>query len=373
MLVTRSGPLLAETRLDRLRPLGRLGEPAYLAHARIVASLESLGAKDCARYFARPEPDARGETLAWHAGAEGPVRAWSDLSAEERSAAAPRLLAIRDRLAQICAARQAKDPEDGLARLLRIAAVSPGTDHLFLVGEQPVLAAWGFEGSGARFDTLRFAPEPPPMAAPPRAELRPVGQGWAWLAGWWWAPLALLALLALVWLLWSWWPDWSAPGPAGERVAAETRPPQLPAPRAAEPAAPAARAGTEPAPPRTGEVLSIPERGVDFLEGSWRTDSALVDRRDRKPVVQTFTFDRNGWGEVVTRRSDGIECRGRAQARRTPEGGLVIHGVELAVCSDGNAFVPFRLECGRGADRVSDCRGVNKDDGSTYDVVVRRL
>ena len=57
MLVTRAGPLLAATRLDQFRPLGALGEPAYLAHARLCAALEGLGALDCARYFARPEPD----------------------------------------------------------------------------------------------------------------------------------------------------------------------------------------------------------------------------------------------------------------------------------------------------------------------------
>jgi hypothetical protein len=368
MLMTRSGPLLAETRLDRMRPLGRLGEPAYMAHGRIVASLEILGAEDCARYFARPELDRRGDTLAWHAGAEGPVRAWRGLSAGERSAAAPRLVAIRDRLARICAAREAADPADGLSRLLRIAAVSPGTEHLFLVGDQPVLAAWGFEGESARFDTLRFAPDPAPLAAPPQQAV-PAARDWSWLTGWWWAPLALLTLLGVLWLLSSWWPDWSRPGPVGERVAAA---PAAPLPEPAPAAQPPAAAAPHP-PPRAGEVLSIPERGLEFLEGAWRTDSALVDRRDRKPVVQTFTFDRNGWGEVVTRRSDGVECRGRAQARRTPEGGLVIHGVELAVCTDGNAFVPFRLECGRGAGRVSDCHGINKDDGSTYEVVVRRL
>jgi hypothetical protein len=59
MLVTRAGPLLAATRLDRFRPLGALGEPAYLAHARLCAAPEGLGAADCARYFARIAAERR--------------------------------------------------------------------------------------------------------------------------------------------------------------------------------------------------------------------------------------------------------------------------------------------------------------------------
>jgi hypothetical protein len=379
MLVTRAGPLLSQVRLDQLRPLGRLGEPAYLAYGRLAAALEGMGAADCARYFARPEPDARGETLSWHAMAEGgPVRSWTSLSAEEQRAAAPRLLAITQRLSEICARREAADPNDGLARLLRNAAVSPGMEHLYLVGDHPVLTGWGFEASGSRFDTLRFAL--PPSIEPERIPVVPAARSWEWPAGWWWLPLALLLLLALGWMLLAWWPDRAAPTVVAERVpqreaAATVSGPPAPA-RVTE--RPIVHSGADPATPaqpsaRSGEVLSIPERGVDFLEGAWRTESALVDRRDHKPVVQTFTFDRNGWGEVVTRRSNGVECRGRARAERTPKGGLVIHGIELARCTDGNAFVPFRLECESGADRVSTCRGVNSDDGSEYAVVVRRL
>jgi hypothetical protein len=127
------------------------------------------------------------------------------------------------------------------------------------------------------------------------------------------------------------------------------------------------------APPRSGERLVLPERGVEFLEGTWRTESPLVDRRDGKPVVQTFTFDRSGWGEVVTRRSDRVACRARARAERTAGGGLIIYGVEQASCSNGDAYVRFRLECAPGVRGASECRGINADDGSDYGVVVRRL
>lgn len=375
----RSGPLLAETRLTEFRPLGALGEPAYLAYARLTAALESLGAADCARYFARPERDERRQSLAWHAPLEGPVRRWSALGPEEQGAAAPRILAIKQRLAQLAGASEAGGAQDSFARLLRQAAVAPGLDHLFLVGDQPVLTAWGFESDTTRFDTLVFA-NPAARAEAVAADPRRV---WAWLWRWWWLPLALLLLLALLLGLWAWWPEWGGLTPKTER----THPP---AASSEAPAAPAATMETPPAasdgaagagsaaaplasPSRSGEILTIPERGIDFLEGTWRTDSAIVDRRDGKPLVQTFTFNRTGEGEVRTRRSDGVECRGRARAERTPGGGVVIYGTERAACSDGDFFVPFRLECAPGAGGISDCRGVNADDGSGYEVGVRRL
>jgi hypothetical protein len=377
VLVTRAGPLLAATRLDQFRPLGALGEPAYLAHARLCAALQGLGAPDCARYFARPEPDRRGETISWHATAEGTVRPWGGLSEQELRAAAPRLIAIKQRLLEICAGREAPGAGDGFARLVRNACVSPGAEHLFLVDGQPVLTAWGFEAERSRFDTLQFA-LPAAEGPPERPLAAAAARDWSWLTRWWWAPLALLLLVALLGLLWRWWPDGRVEdGLAPSReVLADAEERQAP-PAGSRPAAQsdpqAAPARLPQAQPRSGEALSVPERGVDFLEGSWRTDSALVDRRDGKPLAQTFTFDRNGWGEVVTRRSNGIECRGRARAYRTAEGKLVIYGIETARCGDGDAFVPFRMECEAGRGGASECRGVNADDGSGYEVLVRRL
>ncbi len=381
----RSGPLLAETRLAEFRPLGALGEPAYLAYARLTAALNGLGAADCARYFARPELDERRQTLAWHAPLEGPVRRWSALAPEERRAAAPRILAIKERLAGLAGAGGAGGAQDSFARLLRQAAVAPGPDHLFLVGDQPVLTAWGFEADATRFDTLAFAIPPAGLeavAANPRRD-------WTWLKRWWWLPLALVLLLALLLGLWTWWQEWDGLTPKAERpippvsgqapaTTVETPPTvkrETPDPSAAGDEAAADGSAAEPpvSKPRSGEVLAIPERGIDFLEGTWRTESAIVDRRDGKPLVQTFTFNPTGEGEVVTRRGDGVECRGRARAERTPGGGLVIYGTEHAACSDGDFFVPFRLECAPGPGGLSDCRGVNADDGSGYEVVVRRL
>ncbi|HXV24353.1 MAG TPA: hypothetical protein VED46_08835 [Alphaproteobacteria bacterium] len=371
-----AGPLLAETRLAEFRPLGAMGEPVYLAHARLVAALERLGAADCARYFARPEPDARRESLSWYATLDGPVRPWDSLSEEERLAAEPKILAIRQRLVELRETPQSLGAREGLAFLLGQAAVSPGLEHLFLVGDQPVLTAWGFEAERTRFDTLLFAPT---MIEPSTGtESASLASDRTWLMRWWWALIALALLLALIWVLLVWW--------SGREVllAGSERSPQRSEPENAAPAArpsvrePVAEATPEdPLPPvvtpRSGERLAIPEKGIEFLEGTWKTESALVDRRDGKPIIQTFTFGRSGWGDVVTRRSDGVECRGRARARRTSGGGLVIYGIEQSVCSDGDVFVPFRLECAPGAGSVSDCRGVNADDGSSYDVVVRRL
>jgi hypothetical protein len=376
MPVSRAGPLLAKTRLDEFRPLGSLGEPAYLAYPRLVAALEALGAEDCARYFARPEPDGRGETLSWHAPDDGPARLWTSLSEEEQRETAPRLLAIKEQLSQLCSVREAVAATDGIARLLRSAAVSPGLEHLYVVGERPVLTAWGFDREHGRFDTLSFAlppaePEPRTPPTPVQAAAAPWLWLWPW-PSWWWPALALPLLLLVLWFLWALIPAReliATPDPtsrpttvAAAPEATEASPPREP--MLVHPARPA---------PKPGEQLVLPERGVEFLEGTWRTDSGLVDRSDGKPLVQTFTFDRRGWGEVVTRRSDGVTCRARARAERTADGGLIIYGVELAACSNGDSYVRFRLECAPGVRGASECRGVNGDDGSRYGAVVRRL
>jgi hypothetical protein len=371
MPVSRTGPLLAQIRLDEFRPLGTLGEPAYLAYPRLVAALEALGAEDCARYFARPEPDGRGETLSWHAMDDGPARPWTSLSEEEQRQAAPRMLAIKERLSDLCSVRQAGAATDGLARLLRSAAVSPGLEHLYLVGDRPVLTGWGFDRAHGRFDTLSFALLPAELeslAAPIPVQAAAGARAWP---SWWWLALALPLLFLVVWFLWAWTPE--------RELIAAPDPTSRPTTMAAVP--PAGNAGPEqptPVPParpapKSGEQLVLPERGVEFLEGTWRTDSGLVDRSDGKPLVQTFTFDRSGWGEVVTRRSDGVTCRARARAERTADGGLIIYGVELAACSNGDSYVRFRLECAPGVRGASECRGVNGDDGSRYGAVVRRL
>jgi hypothetical protein len=331
MPVSRAGPLLAKTRLDEFRPLGSLGEPAYLAYPRLVAALEALGAEDCARYFARPEPDGRGETLSWHAPDDGPARLWTSLSEEEQRETAPRLLAIKEQLSQLCSVREAVAATDGIARLLRSAAVSPGPEHLYIVGERPVLTAWGFDREHGRFDTLSFAlppaePEPRTPPTPVQAAAAPWLWLWPW-PSWWWPALALPLLLLVLWFLW-------ALIPARELIA-------TPDPTSRPTTVAAAPEATEASPPRE-PMLIHPARPAP------------------KPGEQLVL-------------PDGVTCRARARAERTADGGLIIYGVELAACSNGDSYVRFRLECAPGVRGASECRGVNGDDGSRYGAVVRRL
>ena len=143
----RAGPLLLETHLSDYRPLGALGEPVYLSHRKLVAAIEARGSAECARYLARPEIDERQKKVAWHAPCEGAVRGWGELTEEERGRLAPRLEAIRDGfrglLATLGDGTEAGRSREAFALMLRQALYAPHMQHLYAVGDQPVLAVWG--------------------------------------------------------------------------------------------------------------------------------------------------------------------------------------------------------------------------------------
>ena len=160
------------------------------------------------------------------------------------------------------------------------------------------------------------------------------------------------------------WPRWREPAAARDAPRPGVEPRRLD-PQPATPAEIAAPAVEH------GEEMRIPEQGLDFLEGRWRSKTALVDSLSGQPLVVTLTFYKDGGGQAHVRQEDGTECEGAARARRTEGGGLAIEGGS-ARCNNGTAFVPFHMECEAAPDRRAQCHGVNGDDGSTYEVTIRR-
>ncbi|MEQ8710138.1 MAG: hypothetical protein RIC36_14190 [Rhodospirillales bacterium] len=212
--MTVAGPLLLSSAFNEFRPLGVMGQPVHLNHGKIVAAIRARLGEDFTRYLARPEIDDSNRKIHWHAPVDGEVRRWSDLSEAEREAATPRVAAIRDGFLSFVNDLENRDSgnrsDQGFAHLLRQSLKSPGQETLYLVGDQPVLTLWGFEGDGTPFDTLSFAavggtlPAVAPVAATAGVTVLPPATAavsrpwWRWLL-WWLLFLLLLALL--FWLL----------------------------------------------------------------------------------------------------------------------------------------------------------------------------
>jgi hypothetical protein len=216
-----TGALLAHEKIDRYRPLGAFGKPAYQSHVQLRAMLLAKRGPKFANYFAKPTYDADTGELRWTAEVAGEARAWHTMSPEEQVTRALDLEVIRSELASYAQELRAQggDAQTGgsqaFASLLEQALKVPAQgEFLYFVGEQPVIAFWGFEThAGGSIDAAALAPQfaararAADIAAPPpqvqttlgtTAVVTPTRPWWRWLL---WALAALLLLLLLLWLL----------------------------------------------------------------------------------------------------------------------------------------------------------------------------
>jgi hypothetical protein len=214
-----TGALIAHDKVDRYRPLGAFGKPAYQSHVQLRAMLLAKRGPRFANYFAKPTYDADTGELRWTAEVPGEARAWHEMSAEEQAQRALDLEAVRSGLASYAQELRAQASAErggtqAFASLLEQALKVPAQgSFLYFVGEQPVIAFWGFEThAGGSVDAAALAPQFAPRGLPPEPP-RPLGGVAAAGAAaadlslhrrrpwWWWLLWALLALLLLIALL----------------------------------------------------------------------------------------------------------------------------------------------------------------------------
>src|SRR5215475_6147185 len=203
MPVEFSGPLLLTSHAGEYRPLGFGGEPVHATYRRLIAVIESRLGPAAARYLARPEVHEASRSIGWHATVDGPVRRWSELTPTEQATLGPAFEALQAKLQGLVRDLEAAGPsgrgaQENFGHALRLALRSPWIDNLFFVGDQPVLALWGFEGgTKPAFDSLSFRPEPQGV---PAVEVTAVVAArrpwWRWLL--WLLGLLLLLLLLLL-------------------------------------------------------------------------------------------------------------------------------------------------------------------------------
>ncbi len=137
--------------------------------------------------------------------------------------------------------------------------------------------------------------------------------------------------------------------------------------------------GTTDPPPADDKPLEIPPdqdagKPPDFLKGRWRVNGPMNEARNGRNVGQVdvgFEFDEQGRGEMlVRRRNDGSICRGPATGAMDGER-LRIRSLANLTCDRGPALPGQRIECSRGPDGRTLCRGVNPD-GRTYNMEITR-
>lgn len=210
-----TGALLARDKIDRYRSFGAFGKPAYQSYVQMRAMLRSKKGDWLANYFAKPTYDPDTNELRWTAEVPGAVRSLHQLQGEEFQRGVEALDGIHKQLEQFVRDLRQQGAASGapaqpggaaaFASLLEQAMKVPtGGDFLFFVGEQPVIAFWGFSDPDGRcVDPALLAPRmaAAPAVAEPVAAAVPLPVEEKRKRPWWWWLLWLLLALLLIALL----------------------------------------------------------------------------------------------------------------------------------------------------------------------------
>lgn len=380
-----TGTLLAQDKIDRFRPFGAFGKPAYQSHVQLRAMLLSKLGPKYANYFAKPVHDPDTGDLRWMSELAGEARSWESLSPDEQSLLAGHKEDVRSRLLQYASelrTQGAGQPGGASAygSLLEQAMKVPAQGNfLYFVGEQPMITFWGFETqTGGSVDAA--------MASAPYAEAIAVPSPTAMdeqkkRPRWWWLLWLLLLLLLLAILV-----GMRACSPTPPAVTPTVLPPipapPPPLPKPPEPPKPPDTRGLQ---PQAG--LKIPpnalKRGdLSFLEGLWQLGDQALSAYQGSPnnVIGkdrlTMQFGRNGTGtnfatERIRRGQSVPDCAGMATARTD---GTKLY-IERGLCStrgDDSSVNGSKMECEVEASGETVCYVVN-NDGHRWKAPLRRL
>jgi len=168
------------TTLTGTEPLLPGGEKLYQHHARMHAAVLRRLGEQHANLLATPQAMPGEDRITWRSPVQGIARRLATLPPAVRDsvrAECDMLLADIERTADALEGAVGGDLPF-VASLLRMAVTRPADDHLFLVGNQPVLACWGCDPAAAG-TVLPAAPTVSEMAPaskpvrPTRTEVAP--------------------------------------------------------------------------------------------------------------------------------------------------------------------------------------------------------
>lgn len=204
------GPTLILTTRLGVRPLGVRGDPLHAVASQLLAVIRRRLGDGPADLLAEPQLRETGDGIDWYAARSGLVRRFADLDESERAQV---LRTVESHLASIgTLGAQLKDSSRSeearlIGRSLELATVRPSDDFIYVVDDQPVIAAWGYEADAAA-GLQAFSAPPAPMPPRPAAAfasapaILPARLAWApWLRALLFGLLLLLLLLITSWLL----------------------------------------------------------------------------------------------------------------------------------------------------------------------------
>ena len=153
-------PTLIVTTRSGVRPLGVRGAPLHDAAPQLARVLRRRLGDAAADLLAEPQVHVDGKTIDWMAGWSGVVRTLDSLPSAERTsvmASVEATLAEIRRLGDLLAGHGPKEETGVVGLSLKLAARAPSPAYIYLVGDRPVIAAWGYEKDSA--------PTLPPLSA----------------------------------------------------------------------------------------------------------------------------------------------------------------------------------------------------------------
>jgi len=207
IVTTRSG----------VRPLGVRGEPLHNAAPQLRRVVRRRLGDAAADLLADPQLHEDGKAIDWYAGWSGTVHAVTDLDSIRRDAVladVERILADIRRLGDALAGAGPREDTGLVGLSLKLAASAPSPSFVFLVGDRPVIIAWGYERDAAstllpiapsRVPERRSVLDPQPDRGPPGPPMSAAGATPSAMIPWWRTLAAALPLLLLLlggaWLL----------------------------------------------------------------------------------------------------------------------------------------------------------------------------
>lgn len=162
IVTTRSG----------VRPLGVRGEPLHNAAPQLRRVVRRRLGDAAADLLADPQLHESDQGIDWYADWSGPVRPVTELPAAERDSVLAKIeatLAEIRRLGDMLAGHGPKEETGVVGLSLKLAARAPSPAFVFLVGDRPVIVAWGYEKEAASALLPLALPRVPD---PPAPELR---------------------------------------------------------------------------------------------------------------------------------------------------------------------------------------------------------
>lgn len=240
---------LVVTTQSGVRPLGVRGEPLHNSAPQLRRVVRRRLGDAAADLLADPQPHEDGKAIDWHAGWTGTVRPVGDLEQARRDevlAGVERTLAEIRRLGDALAAAGPREDMGLVGLSLKLAARAPSPSFVFLVGDRPVIVAWGYEKeaatallplSTAHVPERRSVLESPPSPPQSLPVIRPATAVIPWARSLAAALPLLLLVLGSAWLL-----RGCLPVDPAVTLATREGPPAPPAPPAAPDPSPVLKA-----------------------------------------------------------------------------------------------------------------------------------